>query len=82
VTAMQVFSCREIVELVTDYLEGDLDADTATASKLTSICAPVARGTWNRSAKPSPLSAKSARTTCPPTHRPACWRRSEHFADP
>ena len=30
-TAMQVFSCREIVELVTDYLEGDLDADTATA---------------------------------------------------
>ena len=30
-TAMQVFSCREIVELVTDYLEGDLDVDTATA---------------------------------------------------
>jgi len=31
VTAMHVLSCREIVELVTDYLEGDLDADTTTA---------------------------------------------------
>ena len=30
-TAMRVLSCREIVELVTDYLEGDLDADTTTA---------------------------------------------------
>ena len=30
-TAMHVLSCREIVELVTDYLEGDLDADTTTA---------------------------------------------------
>ena len=30
-TATHVLSCREIVELVTDYLEGDLDADTATA---------------------------------------------------
>ena len=30
-TAMRVLSCREIVELVTDYLEGDLDADTSTA---------------------------------------------------
>ena len=28
---MHVFSCREIVELVTDYLEGDLDADNSTA---------------------------------------------------
>ena len=28
---MHTLSCREIVELVTDYLEGDLDADTATA---------------------------------------------------
>jgi len=31
VTAMHALSCREIVELVTDYLEGDLDADTTTA---------------------------------------------------
>lgn len=30
-TDTQVLSCREIVELVTDYLEGDLDADTMTA---------------------------------------------------
>ena len=30
-TAMPALSCREIVELVTDYLEGDLDADTTTA---------------------------------------------------
>ena len=30
-TATGVLSCREIVELVTDYLEGDLDADTTTA---------------------------------------------------
>ena len=30
-TAMHALSCREIVELVTDYLEGDLDADTTTA---------------------------------------------------
>ena len=30
-TDTQVLSCHEIVELVTDYLEGDLDADTATA---------------------------------------------------
>ena len=30
-TAMQVLHCREIVELVTDYLEGDLDAETAAA---------------------------------------------------
>ena len=30
-TAMRVLSCREIVELVTDYLEGDLDADVTTA---------------------------------------------------
>ena len=30
-TATRVLSCREIVELVTDYLEGDLDADTTTA---------------------------------------------------
>jgi anti-sigma factor RsiW len=28
---MQVFSCREIVELVTDYLDGELDTATATA---------------------------------------------------
>jgi len=28
---MPVLSCREIVELVTDYLEGDLDADTTAA---------------------------------------------------
>ena len=27
-TTTGVLSCREIVELVTDYLEGDLDADT------------------------------------------------------
>jgi anti-sigma factor RsiW len=26
-----MLSCREIVELVTDYLEGDLDATTTTA---------------------------------------------------
>jgi anti-sigma factor RsiW len=31
VTAVHVLSCREIVEMVTDYLEGDLDADTTTA---------------------------------------------------
>jgi len=31
VTTTGVLSCREIVELVTDYLEGDLDADTTTA---------------------------------------------------
>ena len=30
-TAMRVLSCCEIVELVTDYLEGDLDADVTTA---------------------------------------------------
>ena len=30
-TATRVLSCREIVELVTDYLEGDLDADSTTA---------------------------------------------------
>ena len=30
-TALHTLSCREIVELVTDYLEGDLDADTSTA---------------------------------------------------
>ena len=30
-TAVHVLSCREIVEMVTDYLEGDLDADTTTA---------------------------------------------------
>jgi len=31
VTALHTLSCREIVELVTDYLEGDLDADNSTA---------------------------------------------------
>ena len=30
-TTTGMLSCREIVELVTDYLEGDLDADTTTA---------------------------------------------------
>ena len=30
-TATRVLSCREIVELVTDYLDGELDADTTTA---------------------------------------------------
>lgn len=30
-TAAHVLSCRVIVELVTDYLGGGLDADTATA---------------------------------------------------
>ena len=30
-TDTQVLSCREIVELVTDYLEGDLDTETRTA---------------------------------------------------
>lgn len=30
-TATNVLSCREIVEIVTDYLEGDLDRATATA---------------------------------------------------
>ena len=30
-TTTGVLSCREIVELVTDYLDGDLDADTTTA---------------------------------------------------
>ena len=30
-TATNVLDCREIVELVTEYLEGDLDANTATA---------------------------------------------------
>jgi anti-sigma factor RsiW len=30
-TATPVLSCREIVELVTDYVEGDLDAATTTA---------------------------------------------------
>jgi len=30
-TTTHVLSCREIVELVTDYLEGDLDADSTTA---------------------------------------------------
>ena len=28
---MPALSCREIVELVTDYLEGELDPDTTTA---------------------------------------------------
>ena len=30
-TVQGVLSCREIVELVTDYLEGDLDADNNAA---------------------------------------------------
>ena len=30
-TATQGLSCRELVELVTDYLEDDLDVDTTTA---------------------------------------------------
>jgi anti-sigma factor RsiW len=30
-TATHMLSCREIVELVTDYLEGDLDAETTAA---------------------------------------------------
>ena len=30
-TAVNVLSCREIVELVTDYLEGDLDPNTTSA---------------------------------------------------
>ena len=30
-TDTQLLSCREIVELVTDYLEGDLDTETRTA---------------------------------------------------
>ncbi len=30
-TTMHVFSCREIVELVSEYLEGDLDAEAASA---------------------------------------------------
>jgi anti-sigma factor RsiW len=30
-TSTHTLSCREIVELVTDYLEGDLDATTTTA---------------------------------------------------
>ena len=30
-TAMHALSCREIVELVTDYLEGALDATTTNA---------------------------------------------------
>ncbi len=30
-TSTRTLSCREIVELVTDYLEGDLDPTTTTA---------------------------------------------------
>ena len=30
-TSTQALTCREIVELVTDYLEGELDAITTTA---------------------------------------------------
>ena len=78
-TAMRVLSCREIVELVTDYLEGDLDADVTTALETHLDSAPAARGTWNRSARPSPRSAMSARTTCPPKRRKACSRPSGIF---
>ena len=41
---MHVLSCREIVELVTDYLEGDLDADTTTALEIhLDLCPGCAR---------------------------------------
>jgi anti-sigma factor RsiW len=43
-TATHVLSCREIVELVTDYLEGDLDTDTTNALEVhLELCPGCAR---------------------------------------
>ncbi len=43
-TATHVLSCREIVELVTDYLEGDLDAETTAALEVhLDLCPGCAR---------------------------------------
>ena len=43
-TATHVLSCREIVELVTDYLEGELDAQTSTALEVhLELCPGCAR---------------------------------------
>lgn len=43
-TATHVLSCREIVELVTEYLEGDLDAQTSTALEVhLELCPGCAR---------------------------------------
>lgn len=43
-TATHVLSCREIVELVTDYLEGELDAQTTTTLEVhLELCPGCAR---------------------------------------
>lgn len=43
-TTMHGLTCREIVELVTDYLDGDLDADTTAALEAhLAVCPGCAR---------------------------------------
>ena len=43
-TAPPVLSCQEIVELVTDYLEGELDGDMSTALRAhLDVCPGCAR---------------------------------------
>ena len=43
-TATHLLSCREIVELVTDYLEGDLDAEAENALEVhLGVCPGCAR---------------------------------------
>ena len=49
-TVAEAMTCRELVELVTDYLEGALPAPTAAVSSSTSATARTATPTWSRSA--------------------------------
>ena len=41
-------SCQEVVELVTDYLEGQRTKRPAPSWRRTSRCVPAATSTWSR----------------------------------
>ncbi len=78
-TTTGVLSCREIVELVTDYLEGDLDADTATALEThLELCPGCARYVEQIRETVATLGDVSSET-CPPKRRRACSRHSGNF---
>ena len=54
-------TCRDLVRLVSDFLDGDLPPDWRAASMLTCAPATAAPPTWSRSSRPSHCSNRSRR---------------------
>ena len=71
--------CQEVVELITDYLEGQLDETTAPSSRRICRYAKAATSIYDRCARRSRRWATYRSTACPRPRRLTCSRLSVTF---